>query len=520
MTERLSTSGRPMLGVGAPADGARSLLHRRRRGMRARSHRRRCSRAGPGSWRARCWRRMRCCVRSRAKCRHAEAIAGAVAARHRWNRNAVPLYLRTDLSFGVRRRRVRRPHRRRAERARQRRTADSDDDRAGADGAVLTSRCTMSPCRALLEFQRAAHASVLNAVFVDETLRARRRPPGFVRLPALQPEQLRRPAARPAPRRAVRPRVQRIGDLDEPTLGAPAEVRGHRRRGSSCSTSTRADLIVVVSRAMRDELVDRHVDARTACSSIPNAVDPARYTTRSIDGGVIRRRFALDGPHRARIHLDVSALARRRRSGAGVRRRCSSVIAEHRDSSRLLDDRRRTGAGGQRARHRRGRVRRRPSFSRAWSRRRKARRIWPPATSWSSPHVPNADGSPFFGSPHQAVRVHGDGQGIVASDLDQIGEVLRHGETGVARAAGRCRCAGRRDGAPGARSGAARCAGAAARREALLPITRGTPTCNGRSTRWTPASTPAPHDGEAPARDLLGHAAAVRAARGAGEPNR
>ena len=46
-----------------------------------------------------------------------------------------------------------------------------------------------------------------------------------------------------------------------------------------------------------------------------------------------------------------------------------------------------------------------------------------------SPHVPNADGSPFFGSPTKLFEYMAMGKGIVASNLDQIGEVLRHGET-------------------------------------------------------------------------------------------
>ena len=42
-----------------------------------------------------------------------------------------------------------------------------------------------------------------------------------------------------------------------------------------------------------------------------------------------------------------------------------------------------------------------------------------------SPHVGNADGSRFFGSPTKLFEYMAMGRGIVASDLDQIGEVLR-----------------------------------------------------------------------------------------------
>ncbi|UJS18866.1 MAG: glycosyltransferase [Candidatus Jettenia sp.] len=46
-----------------------------------------------------------------------------------------------------------------------------------------------------------------------------------------------------------------------------------------------------------------------------------------------------------------------------------------------------------------------------------------------SPHVPNPDGTPFFGSPTKLFEYMAMGKGIVASDLDQIGEVLKHGQT-------------------------------------------------------------------------------------------
>ena len=45
----------------------------------------------------------------------------------------------------------------------------------------------------------------------------------------------------------------------------------------------------------------------------------------------------------------------------------------------------------------------------------------------ASPHVPNPDGTPFFGSPTKLFEYMAMGKGIVASDLDQIGEILEHG---------------------------------------------------------------------------------------------
>ncbi len=48
-----------------------------------------------------------------------------------------------------------------------------------------------------------------------------------------------------------------------------------------------------------------------------------------------------------------------------------------------------------------------------------------------SPHVPNSDGSPFFGSPTKLFEYMGLAKPIVASDLDQLGEVIESGRTGI-----------------------------------------------------------------------------------------
>lgn len=48
-----------------------------------------------------------------------------------------------------------------------------------------------------------------------------------------------------------------------------------------------------------------------------------------------------------------------------------------------------------------------------------------------SPHVSNPDGTAFFGSPTKLFEYMGLGRAIVASDLDQIGEVLENGRTAL-----------------------------------------------------------------------------------------
>ena len=55
-----------------------------------------------------------------------------------------------------------------------------------------------------------------------------------------------------------------------------------------------------------------------------------------------------------------------------------------------------------------------------------------------SPHVPNADGSPFFGSPTKLFEYMAMARAIVASDLDQIGDVLRRSYRAPALPAGPC----------------------------------------------------------------------------------
>lgn len=47
----------------------------------------------------------------------------------------------------------------------------------------------------------------------------------------------------------------------------------------------------------------------------------------------------------------------------------------------------------------------------------------------ASPHVPNPDGTPFFGSPTKLFEYMAMGRAIIASSLDQIGQILSHGHT-------------------------------------------------------------------------------------------
>lgn len=187
-----------------------------------------------------------------------------------------------------------------------------------------------------------------------------------------------------------------------------------------------ADLIVVVSKAMRDELVERGIDLDKILAN-PNGVDPEVYRP-DIDGSEVRERYGLKGKtiigfigtfgrwHGAEVLADAFGRLLQRRS-------------ELRDAVRLLM----VGDGITM-----------PEVRAAVERHGIADQVVltglvPQADGpahlaamviLASPHVPNPDGTPFFGSPTKLFEYMAMGRGIVASDLDQIGEVLEHDRTG------------------------------------------------------------------------------------------
>lgn len=188
-----------------------------------------------------------------------------------------------------------------------------------------------------------------------------------------------------------------------------------------------ADLVVVVSRPLANELVARGVREERILVN-PNGVDTDRYSP-TVDGSPVRRRHGLEGKQVVGF-IGTFGLWH----GAEVLAEAFGLLIERhprwRDSARLLM----VGDG--------------PTLTHVVSalERHAARDLAvltglvPQADGPAhlaacdilvAPHVPNRDGSPFFGSPTKLFEYMAMGKGIVASELDQLGEVLRHSDTAL-----------------------------------------------------------------------------------------
>jgi ubiquinone biosynthesis O-methyltransferase len=182
-----------------------------------------------------------------------------------------------------------------------------------------------------------------------------------------------------------------------------------------------ADLVVVVSDALRDEVTVRGVPADRVLVN-PNAVDPARYHP-GIDGGPVRKRLGLEG--RLVIgFIGTFGLWH----GAEVLARAVRPVAEAIPQAHVLF----VGDGGTMPRVREivagDGVGDRVTFTGLVAQDEAAGYL-AACDLLVSPHVGNPDGSRFFGSPTKLFEYMAMGKGIVASDLDQIGTILAHGKT-------------------------------------------------------------------------------------------
>jgi glycosyltransferase involved in cell wall biosynthesis len=186
-----------------------------------------------------------------------------------------------------------------------------------------------------------------------------------------------------------------------------------------------ADVVVVVSAPSRDELIERGIESDKILVN-PNGVNPEAYSP-EVDGSAIRRKHNLE----ARTVIGFIGTFGKWHGAEILAQAFGLLIQKHpqyRGNTRLLM----IGNG-----HTMSQVQQEletygvtqeciltgivpqeegPAHLAA-------------CDLLASPHVPNPDGTPFFGSPTKLFEYMAMGKGIIASDLDQIGEVLEHDHT-------------------------------------------------------------------------------------------
>jgi len=186
-----------------------------------------------------------------------------------------------------------------------------------------------------------------------------------------------------------------------------------------------ADMIVVVSQPMKDELVSRGMDEGKILVN-PNGVDPDRYSP-NVDGSDVRHQYHLDGKivigfigtfgkwHGAEILAEsfgnliqkypkYQGCVKLLMIGDGM---TMPLVKENIDKFGIKESCILTGLIPQEEG---------PKYLAA-------------CDVLVASHKPNPDGTPFFGSPTKVFEYMAMGKGIVASDLNQIGEVLKHDNT-------------------------------------------------------------------------------------------
>jgi glycosyltransferase involved in cell wall biosynthesis len=186
-----------------------------------------------------------------------------------------------------------------------------------------------------------------------------------------------------------------------------------------------ADLIVVVSQPIKDELTRRGIEADKILVN-PNGVDPNRYSP-NVDGSGVRHQYDLNGNtiigfigtfgkwHGAEVlaeafgrllhkHPEYEERVKLFMIGDGI---TMPLVKQTIEKLAIKESCLLTGLIPQE---------KGPEYLAA-------------CDILVASHKPNPDGTPFFGSPTKLFEYMAMGKGIVASDLNQIGEVLKHDVT-------------------------------------------------------------------------------------------
>jgi glycosyltransferase involved in cell wall biosynthesis len=184
-----------------------------------------------------------------------------------------------------------------------------------------------------------------------------------------------------------------------------------------------AHVVVTVSRVLKEELLEKGVEPWRILLC-PNGVDPALFRPdRQGDG--VRRRLGLEGKTVIGFLGTFGPW-----HGAEVLAQAAGELARRRPEAAFLFVGEGPGMKQVRAIVSAAGIEERCRFT-GLVLQEEAPDYLAACDIYASPHVPNPDGSRFFGSPTKLFEYMAMGRAIVASDLEQIGEVLAGEKTAL-----------------------------------------------------------------------------------------